>query len=294
MVLLASENSNLYKLPITRAAFALETVRDRAQVLRRDDFIRLLEIALTDTRWAMQLVMSFRAGHTSQYPPAARKMDGVVDHLIVGGESYLQAQVRIYRGEPRGDAAERLLRIFFPRGVGAITRLPFVEEQAEVEALLQRAATDELADDIALLPELPDWLQRLTERNREYGALLGAAATVPTRTELRQAQAQCQERVTQVMFYIISYYGLLDPDNTEERDHLLEPIMQQNEAARLARRRHRSPGDVDPETGEELEGQPDLAGPDDEDLDGLVGEPGTVAEGGDDANPSAGSVAATA
>ena len=256
MLLLASENSKLYKLPIGRATFALKDVYSRARALGLDDIAEPVKVALGDARWAMQLVMQFRSGHSGLYPPAATKMDGVVDHTVAGLGGYLEAQRRLFRGEARGDAAERLLRILFPDGVAAIVRLPYTAEHAQIEAMLQRAAADDLADDIARLPELAELLERLAERNREYGAILSTAAEAPTRDDLRKAKAVCQERVAQVAFMLISHYGLREPDKADERDHLLEPILKQNEAMRLARRRQRPIGDIDPETGEALDGGP--------------------------------------
>lgn len=281
MLMAASDQPKLYQLPIGRATFALSDVHARALALGLDEIARLVEIALTDARWAMQLMMSFQSGYSSLYPPAAVRMDGIVDHVVVGVESYLQVQIRIYRGEPRGDAAERLRQVFFPQGVAAVTRLPFAEEHAQIAAILERAAADDLAEDIALLAELATLLARLAERNREYGEILSAGSKTPTNADLAEARARCQERVVQVIGLLISHYGLREPDKTAERDHLLEPILTQNEAMRQIRRRRRPPTDIDPDTGEPVDDPPVLADEDDDELDDDAGLEGDEGEGGE-------------
>jgi hypothetical protein len=99
---------------------------------------------------------------------------------------------------------------------------------------------------------LSSLLTRLTGFNDQYGTTLAQALPRTTRETLREAEQRCQEVLEALVGLIIGHFRLHEPENTAGRDHLLEPILQQNAAIRAARRLHRPRIDVDPETGEEL------------------------------------------
>ena len=267
----ASELTSFYKFPMSRCEFALNGVRERALALGQDEIAQLAERAIDEVRRSMRIVLSFDGGHSGLYAPEARSLDVSVDRIIAALQGYLGAQIRAYHGEPRAAAATRISRVLFPNGVASVVRLPFAEEHAQINMLLERAADDDLAGDIALLPELPELLARLTERNREYGDALRAGTGVPTRDDVNEARATCQERLAEVAALIIGLYALRTPEDTEGRDHLLQPILEQNDAIRVARRQRQLPTDVDPETGEEL-GPDSSAGDLDEELDDPAGD----------------------
>ena len=262
MVIRVSELSSLYKFPLGRCVFALRDVEGRAQALGQRDVARLAGRHASEAQDAMELMMRFRAGYESQYPPEATAMDNAVDRCLGGVAGYLDVQIRVYPDEPRGEAAERVLRALFPDGVASVSRLPFAEEHEQINALLDRARAEDLAEDVRALPELPSLLERLRTRNDEYGELLRHSQPAPSREEVRQAQQLCQDRVAETLSLIIGHYALHFPERSDERDHLLEPIVRQNEALRALRRRRRVPVDVDPQTGEELPapGAPDDPG----------------------------------
>lgn len=282
MVIRVSELSNLYKFPLGRCVFALRSVEKRAQGVGQRDVALLAGRHAGGAQEAMELVMRFQAGYDSLYPPETTAVDNIVDRCLTGVAGYLDVQIRVYPDEPRGEAAERVLRALFPAGVAAVSRLPFAEEHEQVNTLLERATAEDLAEDVRTLPELVGLLERLDERNREYGELLRQAQLAPTREDVRQAQQRCQDRLAETLSLIIGLYALHSPERTDERDHLLEPIMRQNEALRLLRRRRRVPVDVDPQTGEEL---PSPASPDDIDESDGIGE--SAGEGFDALDPDA-------
>lgn len=256
----ASEMNSFYQFPMGRCEFALNGVLVRARALGQEEIARLTELAIDEVRRSMRIVLSFNAGHSGLYPPEARPLDISVDRTVTAIEGYCGIQSRVYDGEPRAAAATRINRALFPNGVAAVIRLPYAEEHAQINMLLERAAADDLADDVAMLPELPALLERLRERNLEYGEVLRAGTDVPKRNDVRDALALCQDRLAEVASLIIGLFALRAPDDTEGRDHLLQPILEQNEAIRVARRQRKKPSDIDPTTGEEIAS-------DDDDLD---------------------------
>ena len=251
MVIPAAESIHLYKLPIGRAAFALGHVHDRAEELGQTEIAELARRAGDECRLTLALALRLKAGHQGLYPPEATAMDGLVDRCLGGTHGYLDSQMRFFPGEPRGDAAGRIMQTIFPDGVAAVTHLPYAEEQAHVTMLLEQLESEELAEDVALLPGFPELIARLRQRNREYGEVLRAAGDVPTRDELRAAQQRCRDLVAAVVALALGLYALRAPDRRDEVEHVLEPIWRQNEAVRILRRRRGIPTDVDPENGEE-------------------------------------------
>jgi hypothetical protein len=243
---------NLYRFSPSRALWALRQIQQRAMALSKGDIAALAAIGVSVAQEALDLLLRAQTNHTGQYPPEAAAADNLVDHGVAAVDGYLEVQARMYQGEPRADSAERLRDALLPNGIAAITRLPYAEQHGQVGALLARAADAALAAHVAALPEMASLLQRLGVFNDRYGAILSQVAPRPTRDELREAERRCQEILEATAALIIGHYALHEPDNRASRDHLLEPILQQNEAIRAARRQRRPPRDVDPETGDEL------------------------------------------
>lgn len=104
-----------------------------------------------------------------------------------------------------------------------------------------------------------------------YGdALIEGKESVPSPQELREAQAQGQELFLEVVAVIVAEFAGVEDKSA--RDELLEPVYEQHEAMRLARRRRRAGTDIDPDTGDELSSpdhEPDDE-PDDEPGDALL------------------------
>jgi hypothetical protein len=243
---------DLYRFSAGRALWAQRQVQQRAQALSKSEIFALAERGISAARTALDLRLRTQTNHTGQYPPEATAVDNLVDHGVAAIEGYLDVQSRMYRGEARAAAAERLRDALLPNGIAAIIRLPYAEQHGQVNTLIDRAADPALASDVAALTEMASLLQQLRVRNDEYGAVLGRVAPRPTRDELREAEQRCQEILEATAGFIFGHYALHEPGNTTARDHLLEPILKQNEAIRAARRQRRPPVDIDPETGDEL------------------------------------------
>jgi hypothetical protein len=243
---------DLYRFSPGRALWAMRQVQQRALAMNKAEIAALAAIGVLSAQEALDLSLRARGNRTAQYPPQATAADNLVDHGVAGVDGYLEVQSRMYQGEARAAAAERLRAALLPDGVAVITRLPYAEQHGAVSALLARAADPALSADVAALSEMSSLLTRLTGFNDQYGTILAQVLPRTTREELREAEQRCQEVIEALTGLIVGHFRLHEPDNTAGRDHLLEPILQQNAAIRAARRLHRPPIDVDPETGEEL------------------------------------------
>lgn len=258
MSVTAKQFIDLYKFPLGRAVFALRRVADEARKLGWLELEQLARRAADDVQHSLSLAMRFQATSDTQYSPLAIHQDKIVDRSVGGVALYLDVQIRMYEGEPRGEAAARLTEELFSDGVAAITQLPFTEEHEHINVLIDLAESPELAADVALLPEFPGLIARLRERNREYGELLKQPQTSPTREQIRELHADAQERLAEVVALIIGQHAVRQRINgvtgTADRDALLAPILHQNNALALSHRRHRPVADVNPDTGDELPG----------------------------------------
>lgn len=241
----------LYQFPMGRAKFALHSVSQRAVESGATELATLAANSAGQVQYAINLAARYESAGAGQYPPQTALMDTKLDNCIGGLHGYFEAQMRSYMGEIRAEAAERLREVCFPLGVGAITQIAYAEQHAEVDAMLARIAEPAHANDVAVLDELPALLQRVRMLNNQYGALL-RQGNGPAREQVRAGRARVQELVCQVACAIIGHYAMQTPDDTAERDRVLQPILDQNEAIRVARRRRRAALDIDPQTGEEL------------------------------------------
>lgn len=257
MPMRVAELLSLYKFPVGRCLFALRAVEERALAVSAAAVAELAGRGVAEVEDILNAQVRYRAGADGLYPPHAVAADGLVDRCLGGIDGYLDVQMRMYPGEPRAQAAERLQQALLPHGVAAISRLPYAEEHSHVGALLARALAPGLAADVAALPEMAELLERLRVRNAEYGALLRSVPTTPTRAEIDAGRERSQELLAGTAALIIGLYVARGPQYDAERDHLLQPILKQNEALRKARRRRQAPVDIDPTTGEELGADPD-------------------------------------
>lgn len=157
---------------------------------------------------------------------------------------------------PIGKDALLVRRELLPDGAGAITFLPFAAQHERVGTMLEIAERPETEVQAAVqrLPALPVMLAQVRTLNDAYGASLQAYDQGrPTRAQLTQAQQDGQDMFAEVFALILGEYAG-QPERHADRDSLLEPVLRQNEAIRVARRRRRLPGDVDPDTGTERPG----------------------------------------
>ena len=247
--------TNLYRFPTGRRLHALREIARRAMELVVAPVVTHATRAIAHDERVMAMEAAMAAASTSQHRPDAGVLDRKVDRAVTGVELHLDAQVRMYGEEhPIGRDATLVRDELLPDGAGAITFLPYATQHERVDALLAMAENPDgaVGQAVARIPGLSQMFGQLRTHNDEYGASLqGYDRGRPSREELAAAQAEGQDNLAEVVFVIMAHYAG-QPELHAQRDSLLEPVLRQNEAIRLARRRRRLPGDVDPETGIEL------------------------------------------
>lgn len=255
MILRPAAMGSLYRFPTGRRLHAQREVARRASVLAIAPLQAHTTRAIAHEENVMAMEAALAAASNGMYGAAARIFDRNVDKALTGLEGHLDGQVRVFgEDEPIGKDALLVRHELLPDGAGAICKLPYATQHERVAALLAIAETPgtEVAAAVQRIPALPDMLARLRVLNDDYGASLQAYDRGrPTRAELTEAQAQGQDMLAETVFIIMAHFAG-QPELNAQRDSLLEPVLRQNEAIRLARRRRRGPVDIDPDTGLEL------------------------------------------
>lgn len=261
MALPASSLLRLGRFPLARCLFVLEQVRARALARAVPAVAAAAEHAVARVKDALDLDQRQRALRTTRFPPEARELDQLVDAAVIGLDTYCESQIDLFRGQERAAAAARLRRILLPDGIIGITRLPYVDEHMQIEALLARAAAADVLADVALLPDMAAILARVREVNAAYGQMLRDAHETLTRADVRARHDECQELLCQVTGLILGQF-IETPARHADRDYMLEPILRGDEALRERRRRRRAHGDAGDESpGDRLPEPDDDSGP---------------------------------
>jgi hypothetical protein len=251
----------IYKLSTARRLHALREIERRARAVGANELAELAAQALAHDQEVTRMEILAEGSSRNRFGPAAMTLDAQVDRALTGIESFLDAQIRVYgEDSARGVDAAFVCKELFPSGAAAITARPFVLEHEAILSLLERSREGALAEAVARIPELPAMLAQLAELDRQYGAALQAYdRDRPAYETIKVAQAHGHELMARVVAVILARHALA-PDRTDERDHLLEPILRQNEDVRLARQRRRHPRDIDKDLPPDDDSGPDATG----------------------------------
>lgn len=238
-----------YLFTTSQRMHALREIARRAMALGAARVLALAQRALTHDDGVQMMEAALEAANTNQYGNESVLLDNQVDRAITGLELYLEAQERMF-GEAHQTGKDALLvrRELLPDGAGAITFLPFMTQHERVGVLLATAEQPgtEVAAAVQRIPALPLMLAQVRTLNDAYGASLQSYDRGrPTREQISQGQADGQDMFAEVVASILAEYAD-QPERRAERDSLLEPVLRQNEAIRIARRRRRAPVDVLP------------------------------------------------
>jgi hypothetical protein len=189
----------------------------------------------------------------SRQPPRqpSKEIDTQLHRAILGLDSYLDVQVRVFAADSaRGHAATILRHVLLPMGAGAMLQLPIAEELVEVDALIDRLDfLPDAADAMAALPDVEPIVNRIKELAGQYRLSQGCHGRVVGPEQLCEARIRGQRLLAETVALIVGHFAVNAPDDDEGRSYLLEPILRQNQALREARRRRRQPTDIDPRTG---------------------------------------------
>lgn len=240
-----------YAFSTGRRMFALRQVKQAAQAAGHVDLAAHCEAAITqdsevramEARWAGQ-------GPEAQFGPEAKQLDVTVDGALAALRDGLDAAARASEpGDPLGDAAVELADKLFPRGLAEITKLPFVEELAEVGRVLQTVTGPEWAPKVADLG-IGRHVQRLSALEPKYRAALENPGAKLSYAAVKEARSKGQSRLLQAVAMILGLHPSDAPQDVAARGQLLGPVLRQNEAIREYLRLRRPVQDVDPATGQ--------------------------------------------
>jgi hypothetical protein len=257
---------NLYPFPTGRRLYALEMVQRRARELGIKVVAEHAQRGIAHDRATMAMETAGRPGH-DECPGAlpmtdgealmvpskepSKEIDTQLHRAILGLDSYLDLQVRVFAADSvRGHAATILRQVLLPMGAGAMLQLPIAEELAEVDALIDRLDfLPEAADAMAALPDIEPIVGRIKELAGQYRLSRDGKGRVAGPEQICEARIRGQRLLAETVALIVGHFAVNAPNDDEGRSYLLEPILRQNQALREARQRRRQPTDIDPRTG---------------------------------------------
>lgn len=255
MLMLSRDLVSVARLTSGRRIMALLEMRPISEELGNTPLTARIDEALAHDRYTRYLdSMWSHHGRNNLYNPRVPEIDSRADITITGTRDMALAQSR---GRPAGDAraalATRFLKEAFPKGAAAITALPYVDQVAAMEELMERLRGP-LAPVVAELG-LSAQVDYLGEITVEYRTAVREAGQAVTFDKVREAREHGQELFTAVIALVITtYYNPKDSAHVAARDRLLAPVMAQDKAIRAYLSRRAAVRDVDPETGE-VEGE---------------------------------------
>lgn len=238
-----------------RRIFALRHVRAAAVALNLPDLVTHVDQATAHDRATRKLETQWRlrGDFDRRHAPEAQEVDNRLDQALTATRDVAATYARAAPlGSPRRETAERFLAKAFPDGVYPITSLPFVEQLAAVEDLLEVIAT-ELPAEVAALG-LGEMIALVAEITDEYRAVLDRGPSNVEYAEVQVARERGQTWLVELVVKILGHFpNTEDRAHEQARDELLGPILAQQKAIRRYLRERITVPDVDPD------GEPDAA-----------------------------------
>lgn len=188
--------------------------------------------------------------------PRRRGNAQVIDAQIDAQISAIQSIVLAHTKGPDDDSMVQLAKGFmqevFPRGVVAITKLPFEEQLARVEELQERFEGP-LSGDVEALG-VTKQVERLKPLISEFRKeLKRVEAPALSWDDVKAAHLQGHEYLAGALIRVLGSYPGTDADSTARREAILAEMNRQQEYVREENSRSRTPVDVDPDTGVEVD-----------------------------------------
>lgn len=242
---------DFYQFTTGRSLFALDQVlaaaKDREKL---DDVVEHVKVAIAHAKTVRSLESEYAVAQSA--PKGNAKLvaiDVKVDRAVVALRDAMQAHVNASDDDdPAGDVARNVLADLFPKGVQAITQLPFVDQLSAVERVL--AALDSRHADAVETLQLGRFVKRLATVTDLYRAAMQTTPPgAPDKGKVRAALARNQELLLEVTVMIAGRFPTASAEDVAARQALLGPILRQQEAIGLYIRSRRAVEDVNPDTG---------------------------------------------
>ena len=207
------------------------------------------EAQVLESRWR-----GVRGGN--QHAPGMRELDTELDRALGALNAALTATQSTFGVDgPRGRAARLAKLRLFPDDMRQLIHLPYMEQAEAVQGLLWRIEHEpELAEALRTV-EAQAYVDRVAELNARYTVLLDSSRRDVDYAEVQRARRAGQERLCRIVFQLGARLDREDtsPEEAEVLDQALQFVLEQNERIRRHHQRRRTAGEVDPETGEELD-----------------------------------------
>lgn len=196
-----------------------------------------------EARWAGQK-------GAPQFSPEAKQIDILVDAALGALRDGIDVQARVSApDDPLGAVAVHLGQELFPKGVAAITTLPYVDELGELDRILRRLqdqASTKTVNDLGLTRHVA----RLVTLEKQYRNAIEGPGDKVAFSAVKDARSTGQSLMLQAVALILGKHPSDDAADRAARTTLLGPVLKQNEAIREYLRTRRAVEDIDPDTGE--------------------------------------------
>lgn len=248
----------LSRLPTGRLIHCLRETHERSEQMRLDDVTaaceRAIEHAVATQKLEREYAKRKRKGRAT---PEALKLDPILDSQVRMFRDVLQIHLKsLHEGEPLHERTSKMLAHLFPRGVAAITNLPYVEQHIACEDLVREAA--EFRDVLEAL-SLKRPLEAIAETTARYGDALHKNSVSPDFAAVRAHRAKGLVLLAEVIAIAVGRFHGPSAGELSARRFLLGGVLEQYEAHRRLVDRGKGSDHVDPDTGapsEEEEPQP--------------------------------------
>lgn len=242
---------NLYQFSTGRYLFALNQVSDAIDNSDADlsDIRDHIGKAIKHGASTRALENMFAASKAVPKGSKVVAIDLLADRTLVAIRDGAQSEIDAGGDDDLGKRAQQLLVDCFPRGVQAVTQATFVDELSAIQGILGllQGKHKETVKDLGL----SRYATRLSKIGKDYDVALKATPEKGVDySQVRAARQRSHEFLLEVVAMIIGRYPLTTDKHVATRQHLLAPILAQNEAIAVYLRSRRTIEDVDPETGE--------------------------------------------
>ena len=256
-----SDFISIYRLTSGRAAYALRQALAAVQQHNLPELGGPIELCLASALRCRELELRYKgANQTPLHGKGANQADAEFDRGWSRLASTLANAVELFgAGSVESTAAKRLLDGLFPKGVAAITSLPYIEEHESARLLLGRMRSAPLAAEVATL-HLEGAVQRLSTLTDQLGMALEASDSpgLPKWDEVRTARLELHPALLGVIARVCGTFAANDASSSDRRTALLAPLLEQQERMASRYRARLGTSDVDPTTGEEEQPLPTL------------------------------------
>lgn len=188
----------------------------------------------------------------------AMDLDNKIDGVIGGIYTLLKNNTELLdSNDPLNLASVKIIASLFPNGVKPIIFKPFEDQLVLNDTIIKRLKEDLSAE--TQIVGITAYLDRLTSLNQAFrGELNKLSSKEMSFDVLEAARAKGNLNIRHITAVILGTPDQLTEAAQTQQSVLLAPILDQCHRVREARKSRRRPRDINPQTGEESDGE--LAG----------------------------------